>query len=206
MRKESMNRKDFFKAAGKMGFGACLCGAAGGLGTALAGIQAQTQPGEKTGERAIKRLEFADAWVKRFFHVIDQTLDEGTRQKLMMLNGKTCFLDWIRDTKQEIKPVDFEAWVKKAAANRRDVLKVEGNVIYYQYTSSAETGANVREGICLCPMAESKPDGLSPTYCHCSVGYVREMFRLRFNRNVEVELLDSVLKGGKRCQFKITVL
>jgi len=207
VKKEAMNRKDFFKTAGKIGVGACLCGAAGGLGTALAGIQAQTQPGDKTGDRAIKRLEFADSWVKRFFDVMDQTLDEGTRKKLMMLNGKTCFQDWIRETKQEIIPVAFETWARKAAeANQQEGFKVEGNVIHFQYNSSAETGGEAKEGVCLCSMAESKPAGMSPTYCYCSVGYVKEMFELRFNRKVDVELLDSVLKGGKRCRFKITVI
>lgn len=206
MQKEAMNRKEFFKTAGKFGVGACLCGAAGGLGTALAGVQAQTQPGDKTPERAVKRLEFADLWVKRFFDVVDQTLDEETRKKLMMLNGKTCYRDWIRETKQEIRPIEFEAWAKRAAARNREELKVEGNVIHYQYSGSAETGSAVADGICLCPMAESKPAGLSPTYCHCSVGYVKEIFELQFNRKVDVELIDSVLKGGKRCQFKITVI
>lgn len=206
MRKETMNRKEFFKTAGKIGVGACLCGAAGGLGSALAGTPAQAQPGDKTAERAVKRLEFADSWVKRFFDVMDRTLDEETRKKLMMDNGKTCFRDWIRETKQEITPVEFEAWAKRAAAANREGLKIEGNVIYYQYSGSAETGGPVADGICLCSMAESKPAGLSPTYCHCSVGYVKEMFELRFNRKVDVELLDSVIKGGKRCRFKITVV
>lgn len=208
MQKEAMNRKEFFKTAGKIGVGACLCcGAVGGLGTALAELRAQTQPGDKTAERAVKRLEFADSWVKRFFDAVDQTLDEETRKKLMMLNGKTCYRDWIRETKQEIRPVEFEAWAKRAAAhNHPEVLKVEGNIIHYQYAGSAETGGAVADGICLCPMAESKPAGLSSTYCHCSVGYVKESFELQFNRKVDVELLDSVLKGGKRCKFKITVI
>jgi predicted outer membrane repeat protein len=201
-----MKRKEFFKTAGKVGFGACLCGAAGGLGKALAGIQEQAQPGDKTPERAVKRMEFADIWIKRFFDVMDKTLDEASRAKLMMLNGKTCYREWIVETKQEIKPIAYEEWAKKAATRKDEGFKVEGNVIYFQYNSSAETGGAVEGGVCLCPMVETLPAGMSPTYCHCSVGYVKEMFELRFNRTVSVELLDSVLKGGKRCKFKITVV
>jgi predicted hydrocarbon binding protein len=55
-------------------------------------------------------------------------------------------------------------------------------------------------------MVESKPEGMSATYCHCSVGYVQKMNELKFGRSVDVELIDSVLMGGKRCKFKITVL
>jgi Family of unknown function (DUF6144) len=167
----------------------------------------QAKPGDATPERAVKRMEFADHWVKRFFDVLDQTIDAESRRKLMMANGKTCFREWIQETKQEIKPINFEQWAEKAANDpKREGLRVEGNIIYFQFTGSAETGQESPEGICLCPMVESKPAGMSPTYCLCSVGYVQEMHELRFGRKAEVELLDSVLRGGKRCQFKITVV
>jgi hypothetical protein len=209
MKNGTMDRKSFLRSLGKAGAcaGACACAAAGGLRAALALEPGQAKPGEKTPERAVKRMEFSDAWVKRFFNVMDQTLDAASRTKLMMANGRTCYRDWIRDSKQETRQVDFATWAERAAkAVNRDDLKVEGNVIYFQYQSSAETDQASPEGVCLCPMVESKPAGLSPTYCLCSVGYVKEMHELRFGRKVEVELLDSVIRGGKRCKFKVTVL
>jgi len=200
-----MDRNAFLKALGKAG--ACACVAAGGLRAALAQESGQAKPGDKTPERAVKRMEFAGQWVKRFFAVMDQTLDEASRKTLMIANGKTCFRDWIRETKQEIKQIDFARWAEKVAQPaKREDLRVEGNVIYYQYESSAETGQSSPEGVCLCPMVESKPAGMSPTYCLCSVGYVKEMNELRFGRKADVELLDSVLMGGPRCKFKITIL
>jgi hypothetical protein len=54
-------------------------------------------------------------------------------------------------------------------------------------------------------MVESKPKDLSRTFCLCSVGYVKAMHERTFGRSCEVELLDSVLYGGKRCRFRITV-
>jgi len=206
MNKGTMDRKSFLTSLGKAGACAGACAAAGGLRAALALEPGQAKPGDKTPERAVKRMEFSDAWVKRFFDVMDQTLDAASRTKLMMANGRTCYRDWIRDSKQETRQVDFATWAERAKAANRDDLKVEGNVIYFQYQSSAETGQASPEGVCLCPMVESKPAGLSPTYCLCSVGYVKEMHELRFGRKAEVELLDSVIRGGKRCKFKVTVL
>jgi hypothetical protein len=207
MKNGAMNRKSFLKSLGKAGACACACAAAGGLRTALALGPGQAKPGDKTPERAVKRMEFADQWVKRFFDVMDQTLDAESRRKLMTANGKTCFRDWIRTSKQEIKPVNFEQWAEKAAKTvKQEGFRVEGNVIYFQYESSAETGQASAEGVCLCPMVESKPAGMSPTYCLCSVGYVKEMHELRFGQKADVELLDSVLMGGTRCQFKITII
>lgn len=209
MKDRVMDRKSFLKSLGKAGAcaGACACTAVGGLRAALAQEASQARPGDKTPERAIKRMAFADQWVKRLFDVMDQTLDAASRKALMMANGKTCYRDWIRESKQEIKQVDFAAWAERITrAGKREDLRLEGNVIYFQYQSSAETGQASPEGVCLCPMVESKPAGLSPTYCLCSVGYVKEMNELRFGRKADVELLDSVLMGGKRCQFKITIL
>ena len=207
MTDKKMDRKQFFRMVGKGCAGACMCAAIGGMESALAENPGASQPGDKSSERAVKRMEFVDQWLKRFFSVMDHTLDPETRKKLMMTNGKTCFQDWIRDTKQENKQIDFEKW-KDAVLRRprREGFRIEGNTIYFQYNSSAETGSASPEGVCLCPMVESMPPGLSPNYCDCSLGYVKEMHESRFGRQVNVELLDTVLRGGKRCKFKITVI
>jgi hypothetical protein len=55
-------------------------------------------------------------------------------------------------------------------------------------------------------MVENKPEGLSTIYCQCSIGYVKVQHELALKRTVEVELVDSVLRGGNRCKFKITVV
>jgi hypothetical protein len=192
-----MNRKSFFGHLGRACVGSCLCAA--GVREALGQTSPDTSPGAGTPARAVKRTEYSDAWVRRFMDVLDQTLDSTTRTKVMMTNGKTCFSDWIRSQGREIRPVSFETW----AARHREpspngFVRVEGNVIYFEYSGSAETGQASPEGICLCPMVESNPKGLSRTYCLCSVGYVKEMHERTFGRSCEVELLDSVLYGGRR--------
>ena len=205
MTRKAMDRKGFLKAVGKAGACACVCAAAGAA-PALMTRAAESGPGAKTGERALKRIEFSDKWVKRFFDVVDQTLDPATRMKLMMANGSACFGSWIKESGKEIKPVEFEKWAAEAAkAPARPGFKVEGNTLWFQFDQSAETAGAAPESVCLCPMAESKPAGLSATYCFCSLGYVKEMYGRRFGRDVEVELLESVLSGGKRCRFKVTV-
>jgi len=68
------------------------------------------------------------------------------------------------------QPVTLEScakWVKEKGS--RD-YQMEGNVIYFQYTSAAETGLPSPENHCLCPMVETKPAGLSPTFCAFNSG------------------------------------
>jgi hypothetical protein len=201
-----MSRSKFLVSACQIGACACVGALVQGVEKAFGEECAPSQPGDPLVERAVKRMEFVDVWVKNFFGVLDDTVDEPTRRKLMFTNGKVCYQTWIKSTGQKSKVVPFEEWARKVKDEVKDgSVQVEGNVIHFQYLSSAETGQASRESVCLCPLVESKVAGMSKTYCQCSVGYVREMFEQKFARPVEVELIESVLYGAKRCRFKITV-
>jgi len=201
----SMCRKEFIKSVCTLG--ACSCMGASMIEIHKAFGQEQTsKPGDPLEKRAVMRMEFSDLWVKRFMNVLDNTLDEEIRKKLMMTNGKICYQEWIESTDQQIDVVPYEQWAARVRETVKDgSIQIDGNVIYFQYMGSAETGEAAPENVCLCPMVESKPEGLSKTYCQCSVGYVKEMFEQTFGKSVDVQLVDSVLYGGKRCKFKITV-
>jgi hypothetical protein len=124
----------------------------------------------------------------------------------MMVTGKACFQNWIKETGQQIKPITMEEYAKYVEAKvKYDSVSIDGNTIYFQYNSAAETGLPSEEGACLCPIVETKPAGLSATYCLCSIGYMKEWFDQLLARPLTVELLESTLMGGKRCRFKITV-
>jgi len=202
---QPLKRKDFLAALGKTG--ACACAAAAGMRSALAGQSAATKPGEKTVERAAKRMEFADGWLPRFFETMDRTLDGAKRRDLMVANGRACFAAYAGPPEPKPEPVTFEkfaAWIGDKGKDRG--YAVEGRVITFEFVGSAETGQASPKGICLCPLAEAQKAGqLSPTYCLCSVGYVQEMHERTLGRPVEVELVDSVLRGGQRCRFRLTV-
>jgi hypothetical protein len=203
-----MDRKGFFATV----VGTCACAAVGGMRAALGAEPADTtrgaaapQPGEESTERAAKRTEFADEWVKRFFTAVDRTLDEPTRHKLMEANGRSCFIAYAGPSRPE--PVTLEQFRARIAENGKERgYSIDGDAIAFEYVGSAETGGASPERVCLCPMVETQtPGSISPTYCHCSVGYVREMHERIFGKPVAVELVDSVLRGGKRCRLRITV-
>lgn len=62
---------------------------------------------------------------------------------------------------------------------------------------------------CHCPLARSsiitgEPD-VSPEWCYCSGGYGKLPFETVFGKELEVELLESVLAGDPRCRFSVTI-
>jgi len=209
----TIDRKRFVATLGTLGAASCMCAAVSGMRVALADEPTPTptpasKPGEHTPERAVKRLEFVDGWVQRFFEAVDRTLDPGARSRLMEANGVACFAAFAGPPAHPAAPdalERFTAWVADAGAARGYTM--EGNAISFTFLGSAETGEASPAGVCLCPMVESQSAAtISPTYCLCSVGYVREMHQRLLGRPVQVELVDSVLKGGQRCSFKITVV
>ncbi len=199
-------RREFLSKAGKL----CACSCVGAMLAGLTDVMGEEVVSDTTKvatkSRDTQRMEFAEGWLRRFFDIFDANLDEATRNKIMMANGKSCYLTWIKDTGQEIKPVGFERFTKWINEKVTDgSYTVDGKTIYFQYMYAAETGKEADAGKCLCTLVESKPEGLSPTYCICSVGYVKQMHEMYLGQPVEVELVDSVLRGGQRCKFKITV-
>jgi len=222
LNKKAINRKEFMTTLGKFSAGTCLCAAAAGMHAAFGGQTSstkpaqtppppqdldQTKPGEKSVARAAKRMEFGDAWLPRFFEAMDRTLDEPARRKLMTANGKACFAAYAGPPKTQPGSdafVKFKAWIGEKG--REKGYSIEDRVISFEFVSSAETGQASAESICLCPMAEAQTSKtLSPTFCLCSLGYVQEMHERVLGRPVDVELAESVLRGGKRCRFRMTV-
>ena len=200
------NRKRFLGGLGICCVGSCACALMGGFESLRAQDSVASGGGGTAPPRSEVRMAFAEKWAVRFFGILDATLDADTRKKIMMANGKACFQNWIKETGQQIRPVTLEQYAKYVEAKVTDgSVSVDGNTIHFQFNSAAETGLPSDEGACLCPLVETKPAGLSATFCLCSLGYVKEWYDLLFARPVTVELLESTLTGGKRCRFKITV-
>lgn len=57
---------------------------------------------------------------------------------------------------------------------------------------------------CPCPLA--RIGTTSGKLCECSLGFQEHAYGIVFGRPVRAELVDSVLRGGKQCRFKITLL
>jgi len=58
--------------------------------------------------------------------------------------------------------------------------------------------------VCHCPLVRSaicEGIEISPMFCYCSGGYEKVHFDVIFDEPIEVELLESVLKGDMRCRF-----
>ncbi len=81
-------------------------------------------------------------------------------------------------------------------------------IIYFGWAGKQNPmGLSLKEGYCMCPIFESDHKNVSPTFCSCSAGYVKEMMERGTGWDAsEVEVVKSLKKGDKDCQFKITLV
>jgi hypothetical protein len=150
------------------------------------------------------RADFAKTWTGRFMRVLDQRLDEKTRRELMEANGRACAMG-AYGPPDSAKTLTVDAFVARLASYVGEAnCRRDGDVVNFAYRQNPR-GLRVEDGYCLCPLVEDGPAELSPTYCHCSVGYVAYMFERNLGRSVRVELLESVRRGGKACRFAVHV-
>lgn len=155
-----------------------------------------------------EKMDFTQKWVKRFFDILDQQVDEETRKKLMQTNGAACakgaYGELTSSEPASLEDIDAKISQWQQGLGKENIHR-EGNTIFFNYVGSPK-GVKISDGYCLCPMIENGPATLSPTYCQCSVGYVKYMFRKLITfKPVEVELLESLRSGGKACRFKVNI-
>jgi hypothetical protein len=68
-----------------------------------------------------------------------------------------------------------------------------------------EQGVFVEWRQCGCPVIKGIPiEEIPDSFCCCGIGWLKELFGVATRRSVEVTLLDSIVRGDKRCRFKIT--
>jgi hypothetical protein len=189
-----MTRDQFLKTC------ACAAGACcfGSVGAASEPAAAAAAPQESGTSLAIKH-ERAQAYVKRLMGLLKDTFDEPTRVNFIRAMGARCAREAYGDKETAKDKLSLEDFLKRLYNPRQ-----EDNVAYFDYYGGS--GLKVSDGYCLCAITEKGPDGLDGLWCECSVGYVKYMFERFSTAEVEnVELLESLKRGGKGCKFKITV-
>ena len=157
-----------------------------------------------TGTAVEKKYAFAQLWIRRFMDTVDQELDVKTRNRLMEAMGRRCCSESQAEALQEYRQIGLEGLIKRMKQQDPDQVIVDGKSIHFQYTQNA-AGLRTADGFCLCPLVEKGPEGLSATFCQCSIGYVARMFEAAAGVPVKVELLESVKRGGEKCRFVVHV-
>ena len=135
--------------------------------------------------------KFTQRWVKNLMDSMDAHLDEETKIALMESCGRACARGGpIRSA--EACQGDPDRWLSTLGKwiGKENVRK-DGNVVHIVYNK------------CLCHLVADGPPRLPDCYCYCSRGWLKEMFETVVGKPVDVDLTDSIKRGGQQCSFTV---
>jgi hypothetical protein len=147
-------------------------------------------------EQVKREKEFIQNWLTDLLDTIDAELDLPTKVKLIEGCGKGCYnrhsfkQDIAKKGEGSLKKLidayheNFEAWQ-------------EGDIVHIRF---GETSPG-----CYCPAAryrEAKPNDL---HCECTKATHQAIFKDALHRDVQIDILETVRRGGKTCHFAVHI-
>lgn len=178
-----MNRKEFLK---NCACGLCSC-AALGLTAPSASTAAEASPPEDW------RLGFIRHRYAKLLEILSDRLDDATVNEILRQMGYNCAASY--SLLQQHRG-DVDGFI-------REFKKRMNEDITYDREKGIVTVVGPERTECFCPLIDSRV--VSGKVCACSLGWQQCTYETLLDRQVQVELKESVLRGGKRCAFEIRV-
>jgi hypothetical protein len=142
------------------------------------------------------KLRFVKQRYTKLLEILSKRMDENELGEVLRELGAYCA--GLGDEHIMKYRDDFDgfcAFVKKSASG--------DDIVYDRQNGIIEMASEDRTE-CFCPLIGAGP-GVPKAACGCSLGWHEHTWTALLNKPVRVELKESVLRGGKRCVFKIKV-
>jgi len=192
-----MNRKKFFKTTCGLGIGSCAGFGVLSNGNLFASAIQDTNETIKTPVIPVDARQ-----IQNLLCYIDSSMDESTKQKIFEKLGyehttKDSFIKWINGYKNNLK--SFFDDINNHTNPESDWEKIK----YDPELSEIKITGKPADR-CACPYAqEANPPKSLCNYCCTS--FQKIMFEMLLEKPVKVQLDETFLLGGKRCNVTIFV-
>jgi predicted hydrocarbon binding protein len=136
-------------------------------------------------------------WIKQLVDDLPDTIGVDTANLVMESCGQQCIGQSILEKAIFLRKGsrDIDEFLDKL--NQAHIgggkLRREDQTIYASYDR------------CYCGSVSKTRVPISTTYCHCSCGWYKKLFETALEKSVTVELIDSIVRGAKSCQFIIHI-
>jgi len=188
-----MKRNEFLKTCG---VGVCGCGLLGlmaPLSSRAEGKDGQTTVAPADVKQLKEQLDAAHERFAKLVSIMGEDLGGGARDKILARLGHECAQDYkalfqkYRGDLPGFLAKIKTAWVEQVDYNEKNgILRIIG-----------------KPGPCVCPLVKA---GRTPAdFCNCTLGWQQAAFSTVVGKPVTAEIEETVLRGGKRCSFRINV-
>ncbi len=139
---------------------------------------------------------FLAEWLKTLLESMDKNLDEETRLKIFKETGTFCAKAHATELFKEIKTQTNDINELMTMLNE----KLKGTT--WELVDDGKLKVTYER--CFCPIVGY---GLhkSEVQCDCSIGWLKKNLEILFNKDVAIKLVDSVLRGGSKCEFLVDI-
>ncbi len=181
-----MKRKEFLRNCSG---GLCACIVAEGIspGTALASDAASAEDW---------RLRFVRRRYARLIGILSEKMDEKALDGILHELGAYCSSTDARLAQYRGDVEGCCAYLRRTASGDDVAVDQKRGVI--TVTSPVRTD-------CFCPWI-SVEHHTPAVVCNCSLGWQQATWETVTGKKVQVELRESVLRGGRRCVFEVKLL
>lgn len=133
-------------------------------------------------------------WAKKACEFLEENCDEDTIRKIrggcICFDGKSVAAKMIQYRSKTQNMADFVHMFNEKESFAT-IEYISENELWYCYPE------------CYCSCVKRVPETLSKTWCYCTLGYAKALFRQFLGKEVEAELLESIKNGDSRCAVKI---
>jgi len=181
-----MDRKQFLKGCAD---GVCACAAACFLPVKAAAAADAAKPDW--------RLHFVKERYAHLMTLLSDKIGDTELAEILWTQGKYCSaLGDATLVKYRDDVEGYAAFIRKT---------VSADIITYDRANRVITMTTDERPDCFCPLngLNEKTPGI---VCNCSLGWQTHSWETILGKKVNVEIAEAVLRGGKRCTFKIHVL
>jgi predicted ArsR family transcriptional regulator len=182
-----MKRNEFLKSA-------CTAGMCSCVGLTMLSGDSLVALSDDTKKESDWRLGFIRKRFAKLIEGLDSSLDEKTKVHILENLGRTCANE-NRDSFAKFKnnPEGFLENIQRQYAERTE------------YNKEAKTIRIVgrKQESCFCPFVDKAI--MPKDFCNCTIGFNKESFETVLGKPVDVKIEESVLRGGERCTFLITI-
>jgi ribosomal protein L44E len=185
-----MNRSDFLRTSSQLACASCVTLAFGSRADAAETPPAPSTPVDEALQRARDENNFVNNWLTDLFEAIDQEVDPTARVKLLEACGRACYRR--HSFKQDIAAAGRGDPDKLVEAYRKNFgIERDGNRVHIRYGG----------GKCFCPAARNRPARPNDLHCECTRATHEAIFEAALGRHIQVELVETVRRGGQRCHL-----
>lgn len=155
-------------------------------------------PDEKNDELTTVKMErdFILNWVNDLMDTMDKVLDEATYIKLIEGCGRGCYNR--HQFKKDISIAGSGDLDKLLTAYKKnfEVWK-DGNTVHIRYGEKSPG--------CYCPVLKNHAYNTKGLHCNCTKATHQAIFENALGRPFNVEILESIRRGGQTCHFLVHV-